>query len=50
MREIINRCGSFGVIMNQREKIYTLTQEKKTMTAATLLNWTCRSAKGSKLG
>lgn len=29
---------------------FTLTQEKKTMTAATWLNWTCRLAKDSKLG
>lgn len=31
-------------------RFYTLTQEKKTMIAATLLNWTCRWAKVSKLG
>lgn len=31
-------------------RVYTLTQEKKTMIAATLLNWTCRWAKDPKLG
>lgn len=44
--------GNFGKIINQKgkKKMYTLTQEKKMMIAATLLNWTCRLAKNSKLG
>ena len=28
----------------------TLTQQRKTRTAAMLLNWTCRRASGTKLG
>lgn len=30
--------------------IHTLTQEKKTITATTLLNWSCRLARGSNVG
>lgn len=34
----------------KRRRLDTLIQAKKTMMAATLLNWTCRSARDSKLG